>query len=111
MDRRAAQEFVRELDLAALPACPMCLFELAWATYEGKRVHPSTVTRTVNWVWLEIEDALRAAVVHARMREVPGAEDALHDLDRKGARSALVRAVVVRLADLMAEEIAERQSQ
>ena len=100
---------MRELDVRALPACPLCLFDVAWMLSEGQRVHPSTVTRTVNWVWLEIDRALPRLVLKARMREVPGAEEALADLDRRGVRSTVTRAVVVRLAELMAEEIASRR--
>ncbi|MBD0328917.1 MAG: hypothetical protein ICV64_02285 [Thermoleophilia bacterium] len=110
MDEAAAEAFARELEVERLPACAMCLFELAWALYQGRRVHPSTVTRTVSWVWLEIDDALRELVVAARMRELPGAEEALADLDARGVRGRLARAVVVRLAELMAEEIAARQA-
>jgi hypothetical protein len=86
------------------------LFELAWVLYQGKPVHPGLVTRTVNWVWPEIEHALRETVVEARMREIFGAEAALDDLERRGPRSPLVRVVVERLAQSIANEIAERQA-
>jgi hypothetical protein len=108
VDKRAAQEFVLQLDVETIPVCAMCLFDVAWPMSQGRRVHPSTVTRTVRWIWLESEDAFRAALVRARMRELPGAEDALRDLEQHGVRSAVVRAIVVRHAELMAEEIAER---
>ena len=110
MDKAAAEAFARELEVERLPACAMCLFELAWPLSQGRRVHPSTVTRTVNWVWGEIEDALRETIVKARMRELPGAEDALADVDEKGVGGRVARAVVVRLAEQMAEEIAARHA-
>jgi hypothetical protein len=40
-----------------------------------------------------------------RRRELPGAEEALRDLDERGCRSRLVRAVVERLARQMADEM------
>ncbi len=110
LDKRAAGEFVDELDLELLPACPMCLFDVACALAEGRRVWPATVTRTVSWVWPEIADAVRAQVVNARMYEAPGAEDALRDLDENGARSKLARAIVEQLAERMAGEIRERRA-
>ena len=44
------------------------------------------------------------------MREVAGAEDALADLEANGGHGRLARAIVVRLAELMAEEIAARHA-
>jgi phosphoglycolate phosphatase-like HAD superfamily hydrolase len=104
LDKRAAEELVRQLKLDAIPVCPMCLFDLAWQIHQGKPRHPATVARTADWVWPELEEGLREAVVEARMREVAGAEDALGDLESRGWRSPLVRAVVERLAQQMADE-------
>jgi hypothetical protein len=39
------------------------------------------------------------------MREVPNAEDALYDLELNGWEGILVRAVVLRLASEMADEM------
>ena len=109
MDKRHAEAFADGLDLGRIPACPMCLFELACLIADGKKPHPSTVGRVADWTWEEIEPELRAQVVRLRMREVPGAEDALHDLERRSFRGALARVVVTRLAELMAREMmAER---
>ena len=106
LDRGAADWFVEELDLDDVPVCPACLLELAWKIRDGRPLHPSTLGRVVSWVWPEIEDAVRAAAVRARMREVDGAEAALGDLAARGERSPLARAVVERLAERLARELA-----
>ena len=98
-------EFIDELDLDRLGACSLCLFELAWALREGRRPTHGLVNRTADWVWLEIEQSLKAAVVKARMREVPHAEDALYDLELNGWEGILVRAIVLRLAFRTAEKM------
>ena len=104
----AARRLADELDIDALPACPACLFELAWPMSQGGVVRPALVARTADWVWLEIEDALEELVIDAREREIPGADAALQDLALQGCDSALVRVIVVRLAGRMANEIVER---
>ena len=98
-------EFIDELDLDRLGACPLCLFDLAWTLREGRRPTHGLINRTADWVYLEIEKSLKSAVVRARMREVPHAEDALYDLELNGWRGILVRAVVLRLAAEMAAEM------
>jgi hypothetical protein len=105
LSERTAVEFIDELDLDRLGACPMCLIDLAWTLSEGRRPTHGLVNRTADWVWLEIEESLKAAVVKARMREVPHAEDALYDLELNGWEGILVRAVVLRLASEMANEL------
>ena len=105
LSERTAVELIDELDLDRLGACPMCLFDLAWTLREGHRPSQGLVNRTADWVWLEIEESLKSAVVKARMREVPHAEDALYDLQLNGWEGTLVRAVVLRLASEMAEEM------
>lgn len=88
----AARAFAAELDTEGLPACPLCLWELAWAIFRRDAVRRTLVARTAEWLWPDIDDALRAAVVNARMREVAGAEHALRELDEKpcDARSPCV---------------------
>jgi len=105
LSERAAAEFIDDLDLDCLGACPMCLFDLAWTLREGRRPTHGLVNRTADWVWLEIEESLTSAVVRARMHEVPHAEDALYDLELNGWEGILVRAVVLRLACEMADEM------
>ena len=108
MKTDAARAFVAELDLAGVFACPACLFELAWKLHDGRRVYPQTVTATAGWTWPEIEPGLRAAVVEARMCELPGAEEALRDIEERAWRGAVARFVVERLAGDMADEIGGR---
>ena len=110
LDRRAAAEFVAELDLDEIDACALCLMELAWweAPPHG-HAYFGLVRRTAGWVWGDIEEALRAEVVRARMREVHRAEDALRDLDEHAWRCALVREVVAQLAQRLAAEMRETE--
>jgi hypothetical protein len=100
-----ATTLVDRLRLDRVPSCPLCLLELAWAMREG-RVTSALVRRTTSWVWPEIEDGVRAVLVAARMREVPHAEDALHDLER-GTRGLLARQVVTALAWRLCQELQE----
>ena len=104
LSERTAAELSDEIDLATLGACPLCLFDLAWELIPTRQL----VNRTADWVYLEIEDALRQAVTRSRMREVPYAEDALYDLEVNGSRGLLVRAVVERLAAALAAEMSRR---
>ena len=110
LDRARAQRLVESLDLDGIFACPCCLFELAWRIYQGERLHWQTVAATTRLVWPEMAPTLELAVIDARMREVHGAEDALRDLRELGDRSSLARAAVFGLAQLIATEIAGRQS-
>lgn len=108
LDRRRATDLARELDLDRLPACPMCLFDLAWQVKEGGRLHPSSVGRVASWVWPEIEDGLRQELVAARMREALYAEEGLRDLEERGCSGYLVRVVVEGLVRRLAVELANR---
>lgn len=83
----------------------MCLFDLALELREGRRPSSQLVARTADWVWDEIAGSLRTAVVQARMRERPHAEEGLEDLDARGWQSPLVRVVVERLARELAAEM------
>ena len=105
LSERTAAEFIDELDLDRLGACPMCLFDLAWTLREGRRPTHGLVNRTADWVYLEIKATLKTAVVRARMHEVPHADDALYDLELNGWRGILVRSIVLRLASGMADEM------
>jgi len=105
LDRARAEELVDALALDEVPACPACLLELAWKIRDRETLHWQTVGRTASWVWPEIEGPLEAAVIQARMREAPFAEDALADLRERGYRSPLAPAVVLRLAHALADEL------
>lgn len=108
LDKARAEQLAEELDTDSVFACSACLFDLAWSIYQGERLHWQTIGATARTTWFEMAASLEAAVVEARMREVPFAEDGLADLRERTFQSALARAVVHRLAVGMAEEIASR---
>ena len=108
LSERTAAELIEAIDLDSLGACPLCLFDLAWQLHLGSVPSRGLVNRTSDWVWLEIDDSLRRAVVRLRMQEVPHAEDALYDLELNGSDGVLARAVVVRLAFGLAAELSRR---
>ena len=110
LDKRRATEFVDQLDLDGLQPCTMCLFDLAWEMRTAGEAKTGLVQQTAGNVWPEIEIALGLAVIDARMREVPGAEQALADLEAKGWRTPLVRAVVTQLAQGLVDEMAGREA-
>jgi hypothetical protein len=93
------------IDLDGVPSCPLCLMELAWKIRDGEGPSSGLVTRTVDWVWMESGEAVREAVVRARMQEVPFAEEAMRELDEAGWCSGFAREVVLRLARELAEEL------
>jgi hypothetical protein len=101
----AALQLASEIDLDDVPHCPACLLELAWAIVEERAPPRALITRTLDWVWSESGEAVRALVVHARMEERPGAEAALRDLELNGFRGRFAEAVVLRLAHELADEI------
>jgi hypothetical protein len=101
----SALELAAEIDLDGVPTCPLCLLELAWEIQAGRKPSRGLVTRTVDWVWMESGDAVKEAVVRARMEERPFAEEALRDLELNGWRSGFAEAVVWRLARLLADEL------
>lgn len=101
----AAAQFAQAIDLTGVRTCPLCLLELAWKIRDGERLHPSTVTRVADWVWHESKDDFKRAVRRARMLEVPGAEDALRDLEVNAWRGPYFRALVARLAGELADEL------
>jgi hypothetical protein len=105
LDRASAAQVADAIDIHALGACPLCLLDLAFAFREGRTPSRQLLSRTADWVWCEIADSFESAIVGARMREVPRAEDALRDLTAHGWRSALVQVVVERLARDMAAEM------
>jgi hypothetical protein len=102
----AAEALADQLDLDALPACPLCLLDLAFVIERGDRPHPSTIQRVTWMTWEEIESELRDQVVELRMKEVVHAEEALKELEERTFRGRLARVVVRRLAERMADELA-----
>jgi hypothetical protein len=105
LDKARAEELADGLDLDRVTYCSACVFELAWAIHTGHDPHWQTVARVADWTWAELEESLFAALVDARMREVRFAEEGLRDLRERGHQTAVARAVVLRLAERMADEI------
>jgi hypothetical protein len=105
LDKARAEELADGLDLESVFACPACLFELAWGIAQGRTPHWQTLGRVTDWAWPEMEESLFAALVEGRMREVRFAEEGLRDLRDHSPRTAVARAVVLRLAQRVAEGI------
>jgi hypothetical protein len=105
LDKARAEELADGLDLERVFACPACLCDIAWAIHTGKTPHWQTLARVSDWSWAEMEESLLRAVLEARMREVRFAEEGLRDLRERGHRTAVARAVVLRLAERMTDEM------
>lgn len=105
MLQAAALQLATEIDLDGVPTCPLCLLDLALEIQQGRQPSRALVTRTVDWVWMESGEAVREAVVRARMQERPFAEEALRELELNGWRSDFAEAVVWRLARRLADEL------
>jgi hypothetical protein len=97
-------ELAAEIDLDGVPYCTLCLMDLTEEFRHGRKPSRALVKRTVDWVWMESGKAVRAAVVRARMEELPFTEEALRDIDTKGRRSGFAEAIVLRLAHELADE-------
>jgi hypothetical protein len=107
IDWKAAEAIVDKLDVDTIPACSMCLFELAWAMHKGRSGNAiaSTLTTTCDWVWMEIDAEVEARLARLAMLGVPRAEEVVCDVRLNGWHSRLVRVLVSRLARRMADEL------
>ncbi|HEV2712230.1 MAG TPA: hypothetical protein VGU26_03965 [Gaiellaceae bacterium] len=99
------RELAEEIDLDGVPVCALCLFDLAWEIHQGRKPSRALVLRTLEWVWLESGDGVRAAVERAQGEGRPFAEEALRELDEAGWRSGFAEAVVWRLARRLVEDM------
>jgi hypothetical protein len=100
----SALKLAAEIDLREVPYCTLCLMDLTEEIRHGRKPSRALIRRTVDWVWMESGKAVRAAVVRARMEELPFAEEALQDIDANGRRSGFAEAIVLRFAHELAEE-------
>jgi len=107
IDWKAAETIVEQLDLETIPACPMCLFELAWAMHKGRSANQiaATLTTTCDWVWMEIDAEVEARLARLAMRGLPHAVEAVRDVRLNGWHSRVVRVLVSRLARRIADEL------
>jgi hypothetical protein len=101
----SALELAAEIDLDSVPVCALCLFDLAWELHQGRKPSRALVERTVEWIWLESGEGVRAAVVRAREEGRPFAEEALRELEAAAWRSDFAEAVVWRLARRLVEDM------
>ncbi len=112
-DRKRADAVAARLDLD--PEVGICLARLsivAAAIEHGRSGEiQGAVVRMTPILWEEgLEGPAVAAVRVARDRRVPGAAEALADVESKGARSPMARAIVKYLADkLVAQMKADAQ--
>ncbi len=107
---QAADGIVERLDPETVPACALCLFELARAMHECRpsREIATLLQTTCDWVWLEIDSEVEARLARLTMRGVPHAEAAARDVRLNGWESRVVRLLVARLARGMADEMDRR---
>ena len=95
-----------ELDLHAIGICHACLCIVSFAIDGGDEAEARrTVAQFARPLWEEgLALPARRALERARVRGVPHAAEGIADIERRGARSPVVRAIVRRLAeDLLAE--------
>ena len=107
---RTAYDIVEALDLETVPACALCLFELARAMHERRPSHEiaAVLATTSDWIWLETDSEIEARLARLAMRGVPHAEAAARDVRLNGCESRVVRVLVARLARRMADEMDDR---
>jgi hypothetical protein len=90
MDEIESMASALPVGLHSRGVCPMCLLFLVQGGPEA-----AVVTN----LWAEgMGDSVRAELAEAARRGVVGAADALADLDARGCRSSIFRAIVRRLA-------------
>lgn len=95
-----------DLDVHEVGVCHACLCIVSFAIDKGdERDIRRTVAQIAPDLWHDgLALPLRAALERARRRGVATAAAAIEEVERRGPRSAVVRAVVRRLAaDLLAE--------
>ena len=106
-----ADALVRELDVDLdTGICHACLSFVSFALDDGD---PAEIARWLRRMtpdlWADgLSEQALAAVRRACERGVPDASAALADLERKGGRSSVARAIVRRLADELSRRAHER---
>ena len=95
-----------DLDVESSGVCLACLFFVSMPLADGDTAAARReARRLVADLWQDSLDArLTAALVRARDDGVPDAGAALDDIDSRGPRATVVRAVVLRLAAELAEQ-------
>lgn len=87
-DRLAAS---LDVSLASHGVCPACFCEIAWdREHSDARVQRRTYAEFAPNLWLEgLGETVRRALVVAAHDDVPGAAEALADLESRGLRSGV----------------------
>jgi hypothetical protein len=95
-----------DVSLASHGVCPACLCEIAWDRAHGDaRDQRRSYAAFAPNLWLEgLGETVRRALVVAVHDDLPGAAEALRDLESRGLRSGVFHAVVNRLADQLEKE-------
>lgn len=113
MEPGAAKELAErlELDLYAAGVCLPCLTFVAFPLDSGDERTARREARTLAPdLWAEgLELTTMVALETARRNGVARATEAIEEVRRDGCRSAVVRAIVWRLAELMVEDMAQRE--
>lgn len=89
-----------DLDVSRTPICYACLSFVSFPLDEGdEREARSWARRMTPFIWEEgLAEPALAAVRKARAAGVPRAAACLADLEERGGRSVVARAIVLRLA-------------
>src|SRR5215207_8574449 len=99
----SVRQVAETIDLDGVPFCVLCLMDLTEEIRHGRTPSRALGRRTVDWVWMESGEAVREAVVRARMEERPYAEATLRDIGADGWRGEFAEAMVLRIASPLAD--------
>jgi len=96
-----ADEVAAQLDLDLDRVCHACLCVVSFALEGGEpREIADALARMTPDLWADgLEGDALAAAAHACELDVPNAFEALTDLEQRGAKSIVARAIVRRLAE------------
>lgn len=112
LPRARAERLAAELDIGLdVPVCYACLSFVSLALDGGDPVDVARQARHITpYIWSEgLAEPAFAAVQGAVDRGVPHAQEGLADLARRGGRSSVARAIVVRLADELSQRMHMQQ--
>lgn len=110
MTRERANAIAASLDvgLHSPGLCLACLTFVAFEDGDGRAV-AGQVRTIAPTLWAEgFDKPVRSALLRAVREGVPRADEALQDLDDRGFRSAIFRAVVLRLGGELREDARKR---
>lgn len=108
LSQQQAEAVARVLDVGLeAPICLACLSFVSMAVDKGDpKDVAAQVRRITPELWVEgLEGPALAAARRAVAAGVPGAQQALADLERKGGRSPVARALVLRLGEELSRRV------